>query len=216
MRRNGNAMDESTNNLQQKVQQIVNDQLKATQLQIYQNMIIPGQIKPRHLVAGDNPPGTLYTSNGTDFTQLAPGTNGQVLTIAAGLPSYATPASPPSQVFTQVKNQAIAVNTTYTSGLTIQSGWGYVTGTGSPVLLGSVTYPTAYTTLLMPPVLTLLGGKNGGGVPTAIADFTTDWGVTQAIIAVSPSTTGFAVYNYIATLAAGQYNGFSWMTIGII
>lgn len=84
-------MDELT----QKIQRIVTDQLRATQLQIYQNMIIPGQIKPRHLVAGENPSGTLYTSNGTDFTQLAPGTSGQVITIGSdGLPSYATPVVP--------------------------------------------------------------------------------------------------------------------------
>lgn len=80
---------------------------------ITQTDLTPGVIKPRHLVVGENPEGSVYTSDGTNFTKLEPGsegsvfiiqngvpvylppgTSGQVLTISAGVPTYATPTTP--------------------------------------------------------------------------------------------------------------------------
>lgn len=178
-----------------------------------QAQFIPGIIKPWMLAVQQKAAlGDTFYSNGESFITLAIGSSGQVLTVANGVPAWTAPV----QVFTQLKNQAIAANTTYTNGITIQSGWSYFTGTGATPLIQAITYPTAFTTLLMPPVLGLLGGKNGGGAPTAITDFTVDWGVTQALIAKSPTLSGFTAYNFIATLGAGTYNGFSWIAMGTI
>lgn len=184
--------------------------------QVDSKLILPGSINPRHLAATtDQALGDLYYSDGSKFVRLPKGEDGQVLTMVNGVLAYVTPAIP-SQVFTQLKNQAIAANTTYASGVTIQSGWSYFTGTGSSPLTKAITYPTAFTTLLVPPIIGLLGGKNGGGVPTAFTDMNLDWGVSQSLIAVSLTLSGFTAYNYISTLSSGTYNGFSWMAIGII
>lgn len=76
-------------------QQIEQLRLDIEQLKRVSSINIPtAAVKPRHLVAGDNlAEGTLYYSDGTNFTELAPGSNGSLLYTASGVPDYLAPGS---------------------------------------------------------------------------------------------------------------------------
>src|SRR5258708_850196 len=55
------------------------------------SQIKPGVIFPRHLVVPTNPHnGDLFYSDGTKFVRLSPGSNGQVLKLASGVPSWSS------------------------------------------------------------------------------------------------------------------------------
>jgi hypothetical protein len=58
---------------------------------ITQESIVPGAIKQRHLVASPTRIGDLYYGkDGNSFTNLGIGTEGQVLTVSSGVPSWQT------------------------------------------------------------------------------------------------------------------------------
>lgn len=62
-------------------------------IRISQDMILPGVIKPRHLVPAPQTAGSLYYSDGTSFKLLPPGTTNQVVAITNGVPTYQTLAA---------------------------------------------------------------------------------------------------------------------------
>jgi hypothetical protein len=105
-------MDNQTQKALDDLRQEFQDKLDALTGNHSINDVPSAIIKPWHLVAGANPEGSLYTSDGTNFSilnpgatgsvlvlsnglpaYLSPGTSGQVLTISGGLPVYATPAT---------------------------------------------------------------------------------------------------------------------------
>lgn len=57
--------------------------------QIYHTDIPPGTVKPRHLGVGEQAEGDLYYSNGGEgFVRIPAGTEGQVLTMIDGIPTW--------------------------------------------------------------------------------------------------------------------------------
>jgi hypothetical protein len=206
-------MEELNDKLKQQIERFVDDRLAAAQPQVYQNAIVSGQVKPRHMVPGENPAGTIYQSDGANFTAIPQGTDGQVLTSdGEGGFSYTTPAT----FSLSMRAQAITTNSTQT-GITIQGGWNFVQGNGTSNMSKAITFPATFTTILVPPLITPLNGKNSAGDPTALSDFATNWGVAQNWTTVSLTTSGFTAFNFMAaTLTANQYSGFTWITIGII
>lgn len=86
-------MADLSQDMQDQISALVSKQMGSTSVGslVTQDAIPPGQIKPRHLVAGANPAGSLYYSDGTNFVKLSPGTSGQVLTLTNGVPTFATP-----------------------------------------------------------------------------------------------------------------------------
>jgi hypothetical protein len=176
-------------------------------------MILAGAIGQRHLTVTPINDGALYFGHQGGFDTLAIGTSAQVLTVVNDKPSWATLSS----IVKTFNSQAITANTNGQTGLTMQGGWGFVTGNGSNTMTKAITFPTAFTTLVVPPLLTGLGGKNSAGVPTSLSQFVTDYGVAQDWIVNSPTVNGFTAYNFLAaTLNSNQYSGFSWLAIGII
>lgn len=84
-------LEKNIQELQKKVEKLSEPDKKIDKLEqkrIYQGDVVPGAVKPRHLVAGDNPEGSLYYSDGTNFVNLGIGTEGQVLKMAAGIPTW--------------------------------------------------------------------------------------------------------------------------------
>jgi hypothetical protein len=59
---------------------------------------------------------TIYSSSGTTPARLGIGTTGQVLTVASGLPSWATPTAA-AQTFTLISTTALSGTTTTVTGL---------------------------------------------------------------------------------------------------
>ena len=55
---------------------------------VYQEDVVPASIKPRHLVAGDNPTGAIPYSDGTNFSKVDIGGTGSLLTVSGGVPSW--------------------------------------------------------------------------------------------------------------------------------
>lgn len=107
------------------------------------------------------------------------------------------------------------------TGLTIQTGWGYITGDGvAGTRTKDVTFPTPFTTLHS---LTSgsIGYKSGNPAPTAITDFNTDGPGTDPFSIQSGAVTlsGFrarAAREDAGTWATSDYAGFSWIAIGVV
>jgi len=57
---------------------------------VSQNAIIPGSIKPRHLVPGLTHDGDMYYSKGSNFGRISAGTTGDLFTIIDGVPQWST------------------------------------------------------------------------------------------------------------------------------
>lgn len=81
--------------LKNQIERLVEDKLSSAQQQVYQNAIIPGQVKPRHLVPGNGDIGNLYYSDENGgFSVLSIGADDQILTAQSGLPTFADPSVP--------------------------------------------------------------------------------------------------------------------------
>lgn len=98
------------------------------------------------------------------------------------------------------------------NGVWIQSGWGFFVGDGDTSATESVTFPTAFTTVLSV-VATGIGYKDSSD-PSGIGDFG-DYGVYANVNSVS--TTGFNVALNIpsGSIGATRRVGYSWIAIGI-
>ena len=151
----------------------------------------------------------LYASSTNVLAKLAAGTTGQVLTIAAGVPSWASAAS------------AVTINTTTitggTSGRVLYDNGGTVgelvnTGTGNNVL---ATSPTLVTPILGTPTSVTLtnatglpvGGISATGTPSSTTYLRGDgsWstvstGLTINTTAITGGTTGRILYDNAGTV----------------
>ena len=101
---------------------------------------------------------------------------------------------------------------TYTTGIIIQHGWGYIQSlNGTTLLTKAVTFGTAFTAA---PVVLInaIGFKNGTPPPTDITQFISTSDQNTGL--VSPATTGFSAV--VRDVAGGTqfYWGFSWIAAG--
>ena len=116
----------------------------------------------------------------------------------------------------QMRYQDLTTNSTK-EGIFIQCGWSFVNNDGSEASSKTITYPTAFTTVLA--VIASLNGENAtGSDPTAITDSGTvvPTDTVQTTIGVnSISTTTFAVTIKRTAAASGRRDLFSWIAIGI-
>jgi hypothetical protein len=64
---------------------------------------------------------TIYSSSGSTPARLGIGSTGQVLTVAGGVPSWATPSTPTSKVV-QIVNATYSTTTTIAAGVTTTTG----------------------------------------------------------------------------------------------
>ena len=60
---------------------------------------------------GSDAAGDVLYYNGTDYIRLAKGTDGQVLTLASGVPTWATPATPASPDYVKIFTETLSGNT---------------------------------------------------------------------------------------------------------
>jgi len=96
---------------------------------------------------------------------------------------------------------------------TRQTGWDYVTFPGGTNLATkTVTFPTAFP--VAPKVLITPTGYKTGGVPTAVSDFTGEYGGTGAVplaVVTDISTTSFVVsIHSVSGNFGASYNGLVW------
>ncbi len=106
------------------------DQQKGLSVLITQEMIAPGAVRPLHLVPAPIALGDIYYSKGINFGTLGIGTTGQVLTVAKGIPSWATPATPIVYQATIIAPSSIVVN---------DGGVGLTTNAGTELTIISKT-----------------------------------------------------------------------------
>lgn len=142
--------------------------------------------------------GDTYYSNGTTFVRLPVGSANQVLTASNGIPSWQTPTATPSLAL---------VDTTH--AYKIQFGQGTIVNSGgnSAGIAVTVTYPTAFTTI----VGAWIGGGGIGGL-------------NQGVVVNKTFMTADTITNstFRALLASGDgtsviINGtyyFNWQAIG--
>jgi len=112
--------------------------------------------------------------------------------------------------------QDITTNT-YQNQTVMQHGWFFITGDGSGVNSGTITFPQAFSGT--PVVLvTGLGGKSGSD-PTTIADMTTT-GTSYDAYVPQINTIGTASFKYTIDLVNGASftstlrRGFAWVAYG--
>ena len=101
-----------------------------------------------------------------------------------------------------------------TAGLIVQYGWGQIVGNATTNLTDTVTFPTAFTTI-MGFTVCHVGGKTGSAA-TSITDLN-----------VSASTTAYAAAGVLTTTTAGvtlsrgtsygatSYYGYTWIAWGV-
>lgn len=95
-----------------------------------------------------------------------------------------------------------------------QAGYGFFVGSGGAAASETVTFPTAFTTVLAV-VLSPIGYKDGSD-PSSITDFTL-WTIIYGA-AITPTTSNFlAVVGTVdgTTIAASRRVGYSWIAYGI-
>lgn len=119
------------------------------------------------------------------------------------------------QLSTQTDNSD-SISSATTSGVFVQYGWGQVAGNGTATLSNSVTFPTAFTTVLG---VTLTGlAAKASPAATDITGLTAGFsGVAQGTTAESITNTGFtAVLNRsTGTYSSGAFYGYSWTAWGV-
>lgn len=115
---------------------------------------------------------------------------------------------------TQTDNANTIASAT-TAGLIVQYGWGQINGNGTANITDTVTFPTAFTTLLG--VMVSTGGNSIGtaanisGLTGAIPSTFSDTGWYNA------TNTGFTAQQIrsTGTFVAGNYYGYSWVAWGV-
>lgn len=132
--------------------------------------------------------GSVPYQNAADTTTfLAPGSNGQVLTLAAGVPSWATPTT----------GTVTSVSQTFTGGI-ISVGGSPITGSGTLALTiagtsGGIPYFSSATTWASSAVLAANALMVGGGAGAAPSTITTGTGVVTALGVNTGSAGAFVV-----------------------
>lgn len=152
----------------------------ASNIRIYQQNILPGVVKPRHVYVDKSPQnGDMYYSDTTDFQKISLGTNGQVLTLSNGIPAWANGSGAASNLLSATTTINIGSATAPTAGQVLTASSGTVATWKTP---GGVHFATS----------------------GAQADFSTNAGtavdITGATVTISPTSTVTA--NIIVT---GRY-----------
>jgi len=128
-----------------------------------------------------------YQSAANTTAFLAAGSNGQVLTLAAGVPSWATPTT----------GTVTSVSQTFTGGI-ISVGGSPITGSGTLALTvagtsGGIPYFSSATTWATSAVLAANALMIGGGAGVAPSTITTGTGVVTALGVNTGSAGAFVV-----------------------
>ena len=183
---------------------------------------------------------TYYTNASTVLTRLGIGSTGQVLTVAAGLPSWATPSSPPAQNFALLNTITISgTPTTVTDTASMTSSYSHymivftniIPGTSGATLQvqlhsGGAFKTTGYLTTTHE---AFYGGSTGVVTPTSGMDLSAN----AALYNAAPGVSGVLhIYNpsaaaiiqmtaeYVcassATAMAIGYSGGYWNTSGAV
>lgn len=208
-------MEEIPQKLQDQIGKFIDDRLSTAQPQVYQNAIIAGQVKPRHLVAGSNPEGTLYQSDGTNFAPITLGANGQILTVANDLPSWQTYTPPAST--TVIRQEADGSNATLGTTTRI-IGWGFTPGAGGNGMTEIISFGVTFSTA---PITGggFIGYKDSSD-PTSVTDCSpvSDFGVSLLMSAVRPLSTTQAQFAIaaMATMSATRRFLYTWWAEGVL
>ena len=116
------------------------------------------------------------------------------------------------QVRVQTDNDNTIVNTTQ-AGVITQYGWGQIVGNDTAEITNTVTFPTAFTTILGF-VVTQLGGKVGAAANLTGLDVAAGAGAI-ARVGVLTNSTAPVTLNRTGAYGATAYYGFSWIAWGI-
>ena len=103
-------------------------------------------------------------------------------------------------------------NTEY-NDLTIDYGWGYLSGTGSETeLTEAVTFREDFTSA---PIVFVTPGNYSTGTPTSVSDLNGDLRIDWGAYAASITTTGFTAVHSRSTGGYGSPNyAYFWLAIG--
>lgn|SRR3990167_1851817 len=112
----------------------------------------------------------------------------------------------------QIRYQSDTTNSIQENVL-IQTGWGWIIGDGTTYISETVTFPTAFTTLLA--ILGTPTGFKSGSNPTSIIDISVG-NLTAAFAATNQTVSSFQVGLWTTGTfsATGRYI-YSWMALGI-
>lgn len=98
------------------------------------------------------------------------------------------------------------------NGVWIQSGWGFFVGDGDTSATESITFPTAFTTILSV-VASGIGYKDSSD-PSGIGDFG-DYGVYANVNSISTTGCNISLNIPAGSIGATRRVGYSWIAIGI-
>jgi len=154
------------------------------------------------------------TSNATERAAAATLSN---KTIASPTIAQINNSSAPGvklQRRTQTDDSNSIANAT-TAGVITQMGWGQVQGSGSINTTDTVTFPTAFTTVLGVQI-SILGYKTPSAA-TSITAMTGNFGAIYSAAAHDISTTQFTaeIIRGSSTMSASVYFGYSWIAWGV-
>lgn len=117
------------------------------------------------------------------------------------------------QLNVQTDNSNVIANTTQ-AGLIVQYGWGQIFGPGTTTMTDTVTFQTAFTTVLGASV-SWLGYKSGGAAATDVTGFNTGISNAGVIQPLNLTTSGFTFTAISSSAFGGAYHGYSWIAWGI-
>ena len=116
------------------------------------------------------------------------------------------------QVRVQTDNSNSITNTTQ-AGVITQYGWGQIVGNGTTELTDTVTFPTAFTTILGF-MVTQIGAK--GGVASSITDLSSAAGAGSIARVGGITNSSVPVYlNRTSAYAGTAYYGYTWIAWGV-
>lgn len=121
------------------------------------------------------------------------------------------------EAFFRGRLQANTTNTAPT-GLTVQHGWGFATGTGGTSATKAITFPAAFASEPVV-VITPLGFKTTAGTPAAMSELAVDGANNNPVVnAIAISATGFtarvARNDSTSVISSGHFAGYTWIAIG--
>ena len=95
----------------------------------------------------------------------------------------------------------------------IQTGWGFMAGTGAAFVVGSITFPVAFDSA---PILVVGSlGRRDGADPATISDFNLDSDMWAHSNNITATGAGISIESVSATAqSSGRRMGFSWIAIG--